>query len=211
MKKELVKKIGIGALAIASIVTIGGTMSYFTDQESTVNNFTVGEVSVELHEDKWDQLVDQNGNGMPDVAENMTPTLQIVKDPSAKNIGKDPAYIYLKVTVPYKNLITANQDGTRNPKTFIELYSFEKKAGWTQLSRTVNQEQTEVEYVFYYDEIVQVGEQTTTLFDTITTANFIEGQIDGTKLQMPVEAIAIQITNVGNQAEAYSKYLNQNK
>lgn len=211
MKKELVKKIGIGALAIASIVTIGGSMAYFTDQESTTNNFTVGEIAVELHEDKWDALVDKNGNGMPDVAENMTPTLQIVKDPSAKNIGKDPAYIYLKVTVPYKNLITANADGTRNAKAYVELYNFTKKDGWTQLSRTVNPEQTEVEYVFYYNEIVQVGDQTTTLFDTITTANFIEGQIDGTKMQMPVEAIAIQTTNTGTQAEAYTKYLNQNK
>lgn len=211
MKKETIKKLFVGAVGVASIITIGGTMSYFTDQEATINNFTVGEVAIELHEDQWDVLADTNGDGVPDVAENMTPTLQITKDPSAKNIGNDPCYAYLKVTVPYKNLITANEDGTRNPKEYVELYTFTKKAGWTQLSRTINPEKTEVEYVFYYDKVLEVGEQTSSLFDSITTTNFIEGQIDGTKLQMPVEAIAIQITNVGNQAEAYTKYLNQNK
>lgn len=211
MKKEMIKKAIIGTLGVASIITIGGSMAYFTDQESTINNFSVGEVAVELHEDQWDELLDTNGNGIPDVAENITPTLQITKDPSVKNVGKDPAYAYLKITVPYKNLITANADGSRKAKDYVELYSFTKKEGWTQLSKTINEDKTAVEYVFYYNKVLEVGEQSSTLFDTVITTNFIEGQIDGTKLQMPVEAIAIQITNVGSQAEAYTKYLNQNK
>lgn len=211
MKKETAKKLIIPAVAAASLLTLGGTMSYFTDQEATVNKFTVGEVAIELHEDEWDKLTDTDGNDIPDVCENMVPTQTVTKDPSVKNVGKDNCYAYMKVTVPMKNVITVNKDGSRNAKADTELYSFTKKAGWTQLSRTVRTDKTAVDYVFYYDTEVKPQQQTTSLFDSVTFANIIEGQIDNTRLEMPVEAVAIQSLNVGNQSEAYQKYLTQNK
>lgn len=63
------------------------------------------------------------------------------------------------------------------------------------------------------------GRKTTTLFDTVTFANIIEGQLDTQQLDMPVRAYAIQSMNTGDDSTtvleqakaAYQKYVNQNK
>jgi len=203
------KKVLISATAIASLVTLGGTMAFFTDQEVTTNKFSVGEVKIELHEDEWDKLADVNNNDIPDICENMVPTQTVTKDPSVKNTGKDNCYVYLKVTVPMKNIITVNDDGSRNAKAETELYSYNVNAGWVLLERT--EKATAVDYVYYYNKEIAPQEQTNTLFDTVTLVNAIEGQIDNSKLEMPIEAYSIQSLNVGTQAEAYQKFLNQNK
>ncbi|MBQ7370774.1 MAG: Camelysin metallo-endopeptidase, partial [Blautia sp.] len=60
---------------------------------------------------------------------------------------------------------------------------------------------------------------TSTLFDTVTFANVIEGQLDTNVLEMPVRAYAIQTENTGGSETeivkkatvAYEKYVNQNQ
>ena len=53
-------------------------------------------------------------------------------------------------------------------------------------------------YTYAYNHILNPGEKTTTLFDTVTFANIIEGQLDMQQLDMPVRAYAIQATNTGD-------------
>jgi len=74
-------------------------------------------------------------------------------------------------------------------------------------------------YTYAYNHILNPGEKTTTLFDTVTFANIIEGQLDTQQLDMPVRAYAIQSMNTGDDSTtvleqakaAYQKYVNQNK
>ncbi len=75
-------------------------------------------------------------------------------------------------------------------------------------------------YTYAYNHILKPGTKTTTLFDTVTFANIIEGQLDTQQIDMPVRAYAIQATNTGDdntnrfwsrQSAAYQKYVNQNK
>ena len=74
-------------------------------------------------------------------------------------------------------------------------------------------------YTYAYNHILNPGEKTTTLFDTVTFANIIEGQLDGQQLEIPVRAYAIQASYTGGDAEnvveqarsAYQKYVDQNK
>ena len=53
-------------------------------------------------------------------------------------------------------------------------------------------------YTYAYNHILKPGTKTTTLFDTVTFANIIEGQLDAQQIDMPVRAYAIQATNTGD-------------
>lgn len=43
----------VAATALVGVLLIGGISAYFTDTDSTTNNFTVGKIDIELHEDNW--------------------------------------------------------------------------------------------------------------------------------------------------------------
>lgn len=207
MKKnrKIVKGAAISAMVVA--LAAGGTAAYLTDFETATNSFTVGKVDIELDEPNW-----KPGNNT-----SIVPTQVIKKDPYIKNKGVNEAFVYLEVSVPVRNVITVAKDGTRNAQAKTELFSYAKNSEWTQLERQeVGQNMV---YTYAYNHILKPGEKTTTLFDTVTFANIIEGQLDTQQLDMPVRAYAIQSTNTGENkttiveqaAAAYQKYVNQNK
>lgn len=203
--KKMVK--GIALAAMLAALAAGGTAAYLTDFETATNSFTVGKVDIELDEPNW----------KPDDNTKIVPTQVIKKDPFIKNRGINEAFVYLEVSVPVRNVITAAQDGTRNALAKTELFSYTKNKEWTQLERkAIGQNMV---YTYAYNHILKPGEKTTTLFNTVTFANIIEGQLDTQQLDMPVRAYAIQSTNAGEDkttipeqaAAAYQKYVNQNK
>ncbi len=203
--KKMVK--GIALAAMLAALAAGGTAAYLTDFETATNSFTVGKVDIELDEPNW----------KPDDNTKIVPTQVIKKDPFIKNRGINEAFVYLEVSVPVRNVITAAQDGTRNALAKTELFSYTKNKEWTQLERkAIGQNMV---YTYAYNHILKPGEKTTTLFNTVTFANIIEGQLDTQQLDMPVRAYAIQSTNTGEDkttipeqaAAAYQKYVNQNK
>lgn len=198
---------GIALAAMLAALAAGGTAAYLTDFETATNSFTVGKVDIELDEPNW----------KPDDNTKIVPTQVIKKDPFIKNRGINEAFVYLEVSVPVRNVITAAQDGTRNALAKTELFSYTKNKEWTQLERkAIGQNMV---YTYAYNHILKPGEKTTTLFNTVTFANIIEGQLDTQQLDMPVRAYAIQSTNTGEDkttipeqaAAAYQKYVNQNK
>lgn len=198
---------GIALAAMLAALAAGGTAAYLTDFETATNSFTVGKVDIELDEPNW----------KPDDNTKIVPTQVIKKDPFIKNRGINEAFVYLEVSVPVRNVITAAQDGTRNALAKTELFSYTKNKEWTQLERkAIGQNMV---YTYAYNHILKPGEKTTTLFNTVTFANIIEGQLDTQQLDMPVRAYAIQSTNAGEDkttipeqaAAAYQKYVNQNK
>ncbi len=79
-------------VALLAIAIIGTSLAYFTDDDEATNTFTVGNVKIELAEEKWDEAVDNSEN------ENMYPGQTIDKDPVVTNIGKNPAFIRISVT-----------------------------------------------------------------------------------------------------------------
>lgn len=204
MKKKVVKALIL--CGVLGILGVGGTMAYLTDYDSTVNEFTVGKVDIELKEPNW----------KPEDNTQIEPTEVINKDPQVKNIGVNDAFVYLEVSIPTANVITAQADGTRVDKKNTELFSFTKKADWTQIdARTVDGYRV---YTFCYNKILKKDQTTSTLFDTVTFANIVEGQLELQKLDIPVRAYAIQTVNTGGdsgsipkQAEvAFAKYYHQN-
>ncbi|MCR0207331.1 SipW-dependent-type signal peptide-containing protein, partial [[Clostridium] innocuum] len=134
-------KVGILSIAaLAGITVIGSSIAYFTSTDTKDNLFTVGSVRTVLHEDRWDDLADTDHNGIPDMAEDIIPNKTIPKDPTIENTGKNPAWVYLEVRVPIVNIITAQEDGSRNPKADTELFLFAPDLDhWRQLSKIVEE------------------------------------------------------------------------
>lgn len=94
------KKIMSCCLAVALLVVAvaGGSLAYFTAADNAQNDFTVGNVAIELQEPNWDA----------DNAVDMYPGETVEKDPQVKNIGANPAYIRVKVVNPENVTVAYN-------------------------------------------------------------------------------------------------------
>ena len=204
LKKEVLRTTALCGLV--GIIAIGGTAAYLTDYDSAVYEFTVGKVDIELLEPNWH----------PEEHTDMEPTEVLSKDPQIKNIGVNDAFVYLEVSVPMADIITADSAGNRVDSKLTELFTFTKKNNWTQLEAKVSGDHRV--YTYAYNEILEPQQTSGALFDSVTFANIIEGQLDAAQLEVPVRAYAIQTVNTGDdsgtvaqQAQAaYQKYVNQN-
>lgn len=204
MKRKVVKAIAL--CSVIGALAIGGTAAYLTDYGETTNTFTVGKVDIEVEEPNWN----------PDEHDKIVSTEEMKKDPQIVNNGKNDAYVYLEISVPMKEVITANEDGTRNPLAMTELFSYNKTANWTLMNtKTVGNDKV---YLYNFNKVLAPGQTTDALFNTIKFANVIEGYVDESQLDVGVRAYAIQALNTGDkqtdvnsQAKAaWNKYSNQN-
>lgn len=204
MKKRMTK---VAALfGAAGILALGGTVAYLTDYDTTVNEFTVGKVDIKLEEPSW----------TPDEHVDLEPSEEVKKDPQIKNTGVNDSFVYMEVSIPTADVITADKDGNRIDKKVNELFTYTKSSDWTQIeSKMLNGNKV---YTYCYNHILEPGATTTPLFDTITFANIVEGQLDTREFDVPVRAYAIQTVNTGGDSgtiiqqatTAYRKYVNQN-
>lgn len=207
------KKAAIAAMAICAVMAIGGAMAYFTDKDEATNKIEIGNVHIDLDEPKWDSTPDTDSDGIPDTADEIVPGQEIPKDPRVTNTGKNDAYVYLTVTVPKANVITANSDGTlaNNGKAATtQLFNYNINTGWKLLSSNTSAADKNV-YVYGYTKAIKAGEVTSTLFDSVTFINAVEGQgLEDNTYDIDIDASAIQAGETGTMEEAYQKFINQN-
>ena len=205
MKKNTVKIMALaGILCLASV---GGVSAYLTDYEKVSNEFTVGKVDIELKEPEW----------KPEENRIIEPSKVIHKDPQITNTGTNDAFVYMEVSIPMTNVEAAAENGERLGKKVQELFYFEAKDSWMQLS--VQNTESRRTYTYAYTKILKPQETSEALFDTVKFLNLIEGQLDGQTFEIPVRAYAIQTSYTGGSSDnlseqikaAYEKYVNQNK
>lgn len=207
------KKTVISAIALSAVMAVGGAMAYFTDIDSAKNQIEIGNVHIDLTEPKWDETPDENNNGIPDTAEKIVPGKTIEKDPMVTNTGKNDSYIYLTVSVPKADIITAAPDGTLNNNgeaLTTQLFSYTANENWELLETDSSANDKNV-YVYGYKTAVAPGASTDTLFDSVTFVNAIEGQgLEDKVFDIDIKASAIQSEETGTMKEAYKKFINQN-
>lgn len=109
------------AVVSALALGVGGTLAYLTDNETHTNTFTVGNVHVDLLEPSWPQA-DENKNGVPDAAEDLVPNEEVAKDPKVQNTGENDAIVFMRVTVPMKDVSLVADDGTVANHAVQELF-----------------------------------------------------------------------------------------
>ena len=109
------------AVVSALALGVGGTLAYLTDNETHTNTFTVGNVHIDLLEPSWPQ-VDENKNGVPDEAEDLVPNQEVNKDPKVQNTGENDAIVFMRVTVPMKDVSLVADNGTVGNHAVQELF-----------------------------------------------------------------------------------------
>ena len=154
MKKLGKKRIIILVIALISIIGLGSLYAYLTSTDHKTNVFTLGSVKITLTESNWN----------PSNAQDTLPGDSISKDPKINNVGKNPAYVYIKVVNPIVEL--TNSTGP--------LFSYTVNSGWTQLAQ---EEQCGYRATtYYYNTAVNPNASTTTLFNSVTINDY-EGEM----------------------------------
>lgn len=82
---------GTCAILLLAVITIGGTLAYFTDEDEVTNVFSVGDLKIDLEED-WD----------PEDGENMVPGDTVVKEPVTTALSGN-GYLRMIVTIEDNN------------------------------------------------------------------------------------------------------------
>lgn len=190
------KKIFTRTIAIVGLIcvlAVGLISAYFTDVETKTNVFTVGKIDVELTEPNWVEPT------------NILPEQEIAKDPKVTNIGSNDTYVFMEVAVPYANIVTANDDGTKNPAADTELFTFDVNDGWVQVGEAKKSENLNtITYLYAYGTadamtVLAKDATTNTLFDYVKFANVVDGQSIETSTQnVTVKAYAVQTTNIND-------------
>lgn len=203
MEKRRKKWMLMIAVVMVFWSTAGMTGAYMTYSPQTLKNrITPGSIEVELTETKW----------VPEKGQQLVPESEVMKNPAVTNTGKNPAWIFLKVQIPRKELVLVDPISRRKQKrTKTELFSFDITEKW-ELVECESQEFA-VTYVYGFQEVVESGDSTTELFEKVKLVNFLEGEISTSeKLMIPVDAMAIQ-TNVcepgAGLTAIYEQYLRQ--
>lgn len=143
------KKLLVAALAVIMVVTAiaGASLAYLTDKEEATNEFTVGNVDIELTEPNWD------ATGKAE-AEDVYPGEPLAKDPTVENVGKNPCFLRLSVSA--LDQFAAAYDGAMI--TYRTDY-VDGKLGENWVLHT--------DGYFYYTKVLAAGETTDALFDQI--------------------------------------------
>lgn len=86
MKKKILMAL---ALAAVGLLSIGGTVAFFTDNEESSSVFTVGNVNIAL-------LQDDAVNGVVE----LMPSVKVDTKTQIKNVGDNDAYVWLTLSIP---------------------------------------------------------------------------------------------------------------
>lgn len=122
MKKMLMMAL---AVILVVVISVSGTMAYFTDTEAVVNTFTVGNIDITL-----DEKEDEDGDGKV-TFENILPGQTYDKHPVV-TVLKDSEDCWLFVKV--KNDMSAVEVAAADGNTIDEQI---KANGWTELESGV--------------------------------------------------------------------------
>lgn len=105
----------LAACGLIGVMGVGGTIAYLTDHTEATNHFTFGDVKVNTLEPDWD-TTDEDGDGVPDAAEEVVPNQVIPKSVQAENVGINDALVFVKITVPLHEVTRVQNDGTAERK-----------------------------------------------------------------------------------------------
>ena len=170
MNKKLIAIILV--LAMLVVAGVGATLAYFTDDAEKKNTFTVGNVEIELTEEKWDEAVENEEN------ENMYPGQTIDKDPVVTNVGSNPCFVRISVT-------GLDQFGEDALIAYDELGE-----GWVDGE----------DGFFYYLTALDPEDETSALFTAITIPTSLEN--DAETEDIVVTAYAVQAQGIEIAGEA---------
>ena len=189
------------AVCLTAILAIGGTLAYFTDQDTAVNTFTMGSgVSIDLfeHDDDGDEVDERTYC-------DVVPGVAYDKDPTVRNTGKTDAWIRVNVTLNNyaKFSAAAKEHGVTDLAT---IFGGHDESKWTLAGKTAGQDT--MTYSYYYNVSVAPKDKTAPLFTTVTIPGaFTSADLNGvTSFEIRITADAIQKDPFTSAAAAFAAF-----
>lgn len=216
INKNKILIIFASSLLVIAMIAAGISLAMLSQNtENRANNFTFGNVSIDLSEPEWDELAPEERI--------VYPGRTISKDPIITNTGENDLYAYIEVSVPKKTVRTVKEENGKEvivEAELLELFSFNANDGWTLINRDDSSEDYTTYLYAYTAEVLSPNKSTNALFDEVTYVNMLEGEIPmGTVLEMPINAYAIQSEYLNEQGDsiedkmtdAFNKYKDEEK
>lgn len=188
--KRMLITLLVGVLVFS---VIGVTVALLvTNTQTKANAFTTsGKLAMELIEEEWDKNTPE---------EKLTyPGRTINKDPKVKVLGDIPSYVFIKVKIPRAEVALVTNTSQVNPVAWAELFTYTVNSDWQQVGadKYVDENAYTERVYAYMPGAVDPGEETTTVFDTVSFQHVLEGQLEmGNKVQILVEGMTIQSDNL---------------
>lgn len=178
------------AVALIVVAAIGGTMAYFTDNEEKTNIFTMGDVDITLTETEWDANEDAHGN--------VAPGITYAKDPVVTNVGNNPAWIRVDVTLSDADAFKAAAENHQmNDINLANIFSGHNAEKWTLAGDPVYVASNggTLTYSYYYNDVLEPGLSTEALFTAVKIPaefNNADMKVIGADFTIKIQAHAIQ-------------------
>lgn len=204
MKKRT--KLIAAAVSLGALMTVGGTLAWFTDSETATNTVTTGYVDLEIQENVPSE-VEQIENGYiakPNedktgiIYSAITPGAEIRKEPSIYYTGSVDAYVRYRVILGDSNYDTGFQGDSlaraltlKNGETNVT----PSDDGWIYVTDENNKPIRIIADGGNYVEVTDV-------FDTIEVATEAGNEFANKDLEIRIEAEAIQADNIGEKRDA---------
>lgn len=188
MKKRT--KLITAAVSLGALMTVGGTLAWFTDSETATNTVTTGYVDVKIVEHKpenndkygYTYTLEEDNTGIQ--YSDITPGVEIEKDPTIVYTGSVPGYVRYKVEVEDEN-------GTAND--LIHSLQFMKNGNPVDQSELVG----DGDGSWIYDtKAYEKDAEVANLFDTVKISDEIGNEIANKSIKIVVKADAIQAANL---------------
>lgn len=204
------------AIALSAALAIGGTMAYFTDEDTVKNTFVVGEnVDITLDESKVtkdgdEYIADPETRVDENTYEGIYPGAVMPKDPTVSmGASSNAAYVRAKVTVGgganwlhlYGNEDPAAQEN------FMALIHNTLGEGWTITGTEVKD--SDVVVTILYETRLEAGEQTSPVFEEVVfSADVDQDNVDlfNGSFQIDVVAEAIQARGFDTATEGFAAF-----
>lgn len=198
------------ALFALLMISIGGLWAYFTDSQTVSNAFTVVKsLKISIEEPAWD-VSDEDGNGIPDASQNVTPTKEIKKDPRIKNESDTAVWMIAQVKVPYGTVATATDEGVRLEESPQQLFEWALEEGWTEPQEPqLVDDGAAMLHTYLAVRPVGVQQSTPPIFTKVRLINLIEGSFSG-PCSIDITGCAIQAAGFETPEDAWSAYQSQN-
>lgn len=184
MKKMIKTKLlaVFGAVSVLALLSTG-TLAYFTTQAEVENHLTTGAVLLQVRQrDAFGKEISGKGT-------EIMPGDTVVYSASVENTGEEPVWLRVKLTENVEGA-GVSENGVPDAKACLEIVV--NDVDWTW------REETSGEGYYYYNRVLQGGEETEPLF---TEVHFRGSAIDndylGKSFAVHVAAYGVQSANNG--------------
>lgn len=153
--KKTTKKLLL-ALSLAAVLSVGGTLAYFTDTDETSNMTTIGHVDGSLEERTNENNVEQTENGIT-YLDKIVPGDVISKEPYIVLDGESQS-AYARVTISVES--DANLDSEQKAKLELvkDNLDINNAGGWYKGN----------DGYYYYNQILNPNDESQNIFTKVT-------------------------------------------